>query len=654
MNPRIAKIAAIVGLFTLSLQSLAQDQHEIDSLINVLSEANADTTIMDVYLSLGNEYVFNLPDSALHYTDKAFELANSLQDTSAIAECFNYYGIVGTIQAKYLTGIENFQQAMEWYELDQDTVGAAVVVNNIGVVYGYLDNYEESIKHYKEAMALNFELGDSNGVALNIYNIAADYLELEDYDSVRHYAATLEGFQKNREFWPTTSLRGEIYLEENKLDSAEIAYADFYEKMSAEQDFHQALSAELGLAEVYAKRKDFAKAKAQLDKIEASSLEHEFNDFLMEIIELRSEMAVDQGDFDKAFHLQKNYLAIKDSLDSINNMNRISELNAKYNSEKQEKELAEMRATIVEREALKKAQDRVTIISAVCLVIILAMMIISLVRKKKTNRLLNNQNHEISYQRQKILSSINYAKKIQNSILTPEQEIRQYLPESFVYFKPKDIVSGDFYWFSGNDEKIIIATIDCTGHGVPGAFMSLIANSKLNKVVNELRIQEPSEILKQVHEEIVISLNQSGNDSAQDGMDMSLCVIDKVNKSIRFAGAQNPIYIVDSDDVREIKADNLSIGGTVLSHKLNGSFKFTTKEVTYNEGDHLFMFTDGYMDQFGGETNKKLNKSKFKSLMGDLAIKNLNNAKMHVEAFLEEWRGQCPQVDDILIIGAKL
>ena len=650
MNPRIAKIAAIVGLFTLSLQSLAQDQHEIDSLINVLSEANADTTIMDVYLSLGNEYVFNLPDSALHYTDKAFELANSLQDTSAIAECFNYYGIVGTIQAKYLTGIENFQQAMEWYELDQDTVGAAVVVNNIGVVYGYLDNYEESIKHYKEAMALNFELGDSNGVALNIYNIAADYLELEDYDSVRHYAATLEGFQKNREFWPTTSLRGEIYLEENKLDSAEIAYADFYEKMSAEQDFHQALSAELGLAEVYAKRKDFAKAKAQLDKIEASSLEHEFNDFLMEIIELRSEMAVDQGDFDKAFHLQKNYLAIKDSLDSINNMNRISELNAKYNSEKQEKELAEMRATIVEREALKKAQDRVTIISAVCLVIILAMMIISLVRKKKTNRLLNNQNHEISYQRQKILSSINYAKKIQNSILTPEQEIRQYLPESFVYFKPKDIVSGDFYWFSGNDEKIIIATIDCTGHGVPGALMSVICVTQINKHVKSDAVQAPEHALQLINNGIVETLRQQVvNVNSYDGMDIAMCAYNKKTGELNYAGAYRPLIIVRNKKLMEYSPNRFSLGGEILPKS-----KYKGHTINLKPNDCVYMFTDGYPDQFGGPKGKKYMTKRFKQLLVEISELPFEKQREKLETNFREWRQDHEQVDDILVMGFKV
>jgi serine phosphatase RsbU (regulator of sigma subunit) len=143
-------------------------------------------------------------------------------------------------------------------------------------------------------------------------------------------------------------------------------------------------------------------------------------------------------------------------------------------------------------------------------------------------------------------------------------------------------------------------------------------------------------------------------ESAQDGMDMSLCVIDKQLGTIRFAGAQNSIYLVNNKQITEIKADNLSIGGTILSKKLNGSFVFTTKEVTYQEGSSLFMFTDGYMDQFGGEGSKKLNKSKFKDLLCNLASDNLKNAKERAEEYLLHWMGQNVQVDDILLIGARL
>lgn len=201
----------------------------------------------------------------------------------------------------------------------------------------------------------------------------------------------------------------------------------------------------------------------------------------------------------------------------------------------------------------------------------------------------------------------------------------------------------------------MIATIDCTGHGVPGAFMSLIANNKLNKVVNEKGIHEPSQVLAEVHKEIVHSLNQeTGLENSQDGMDMSLCVIDRSSNSIEFAGAQNPIFIVKEGIVHEIKADSLSLGGTILSNKLNGAFNFSTKKIFFDEGNMLFMFTDGFVDQFGGAENKKLNKSLFKNLILETYEQNIENAKSKLESFFKTWCGDNPQIDDVLIIGARL
>lgn len=657
MKTRLKAITLAALSITLWSQLSAQDQEKLDSLFTLLSGATADTCLVKYNLDIGSEYIFNNPDTATYYVDAAFEAAERVQDTLSIAECYNLYGIVETIQGKYLTGIENFQQSLAWYEIGEDPEGAANIINNIGVIYGYLDNYEESIKHYKESYQISLSIEDYSGAGLNLFNIAADYLELENYDSLKYYTRELERFQAfhKEEFISTAPLWGEIYLFEEKLDSAEYFYNVAYDVNMEDQDLVQATSSLTGLATVYKEQKKYVKALQTLREVEEMAAIHEFNESILSVMELRAEIAKLRGEYEKAYTYQGEYLALKDSLDGINNLNRINELNAKYQTEKSEKELAEIQALMAQKEANQAAQDRVSVIIAICILIVIAMMVISLRRKKKTNRVLNTQNIEINSQRQKILSSINYAKKIQNSILTPEQDIRRSLPESFVYFKPKDIVSGDFYWFADKGDKIIISTIDCTGHGVPGAFMSLIANSKLNKVVNELRIEEPSEILGAVHKEIVDSLNQASNiESAQDGMDMSLCVIDKTRGVLKFAGAQNSIYIVDQGKVKEIKADSLSIGGTILSNKLNGAFQFNTKEVPFKEGNQLFMFTDGYMDQFGGDSNKKLNKSKFKQLIHSLSQDSLTEAKTKFEDYLKSWMGPNPQVDDILIIGAQL
>lgn len=651
------KKSVLLLLFTvLSVAYYAQNQDAVDSISSLLKATNVDTSIVRYNIDLSNEYIFNHPDTASYFIGNAFEKAEEIGDTSRLAECYNHYGIIGVLQGRYLTGIENFQLSLELYEAVGDLDGASNIINNIGVIYGYMENYTEAIEHYKESHAISEKLGDFEGCALGLFNITTDYLALENFDSARRYLVALDEFQLlHEEFISADPLWGEIFLHEKMLDSALVRFESGYQKNLANQDDIQALSCQTGVAEVLKEQKKYVESLQQLRMVEEISIENGYNDMILDVLELRGRIFQERGDFETAYKFQAEYLALKDSLDDINNVNRISELNAKYEAEKRQSEITEMEMAMATSRERELARKRIVIIAGICILAIIATMIVSLIRKKRTNRVLNNQNNEILDQRQKILSSINYAKKIQNSILIPEHFIQKSLPESFVYFRPKDIVSGDFYWFTNIGKKIMISTIDCTGHGVPGAFMSIIANNKLNKVVNEMNITEPSEVLQQVHNEMVVSLNQHDfTETAQDGMDMSLCLIDLEERTLKFAGAHNPIYLVNNGNLREMQADPLTIGGTILDSKLNGSFRFSTKETTFEEDTFLFMFTDGYLDQFGGKDNKKMNKKRFKEIVVNMANGSFHKAKELFEKQFNNWKGDNPQIDDVLIIGAKL
>ncbi len=645
-----------MSLVGISFLGHAQDKHAIDSLTTCLAHCVTDSSFIDINLELSGEFLFNNPDSAIVYARRSFERAQQIQDTTNIAECYNVFGIAGTIQGKYLTGLENFQQSLEWYRLIDHKRGIASIVNNIGVIYGYMDNYDESIKHYRESYNISLELDDFNGSALNLFNIATDFLEVKQYDSSWHYVQELEQFQNlHEQYISPAPIKGELFLYEEQVDSARHWFEIGRTESLADEDFHQLTACLSGLAEVDMLEGLYDNALAHLKEVEDISLANEFNESLLDVYDLKSKIFSKQFRYQEALDFKEQYLTLRSELDSLNNFNRVSELNAKYETEKRDRELAEITAQMAAGEANKKARDRVLLVAGLCVLFVIGMMLFSIIRKRRTNRILNNQNSQILLQRQKILASINYAKKIQNSILIPEERIRTHLPESFIYFRPKDIVSGDFYWFEQIGEKLLIATVDCTGHGVPGAFMSLIANNKLNKVVNEKGIHEPSLVLAEVHKEIVHSLNQeTGIDNSQDGMDMSLCVIDRATNSIEFAGAQNPIIIVKDGKAHEIKADSLSLGGTILSNKLNGSFHFSTKKISFEAGNMLFMFTDGFVDQFGGTENKKLNKSLFRDLILETYEQNIEHAKSKLESFFKTWCGDNPQIDDVLIIGARL
>jgi serine phosphatase RsbU (regulator of sigma subunit) len=646
----------LVLLVSVGVSSWSQNATKTDSLMLELSKCPNAEACLSVQLDACDYLLFANPAAAEEVCQDALHSARELQDTSSMAKALNYNGILATIQSRYLTGIEKFQEALTLYEILNDDVGINKLLNNIGVIHSSLENFEEAIKFYQRSLQLNIAKNDHEGAAFNLHNMASDYLQLNDYEKARYYADSLVRYQdQHGVFLQPFRLFGEWYLQQDILDSAEFYLQRSIDYMREIDEEHQLAGAYLSLADVYRKRKNFARAHHFVNRAETTARRNNVADALVSVYDLMAKIFYDQSNFEKAYTAQSTYLQLKDSLDSVNNFNRISELNARFETERKEKEIAEKEALIIQKEASERLQVRVFSLIVAFIIVILGLVSYSLIRKKRINRLLNEQNNEITEQRQKIISSINYAKKIQNAILLPEAHIRKRLPDSFVFFRPKDIVSGDFYWFAEVDESVMIATIDCTGHGVPGAFMSLIANSKLNKVVIEMGLRDPGEILNLVHREIIESLNQNNEFSdTQDGMDMTLCVIGKAGEPIRYAGAQNPIMVVQKGEVTEYKADNLSIGGTFFRDTMSSHQGFTTREIEYQKGAAMFMFTDGFVDQFGGEGGKKFNKKRFRELLLGLSAGCLSSSAEALQSTLDQWRGTHDQLDDIMIIGLRL
>lgn len=280
--------------------------------------------------------------------------------------------------------------------------------------------------------------------------------------------------------------------------------------------------------------------------------------------------------------------------------------------------------------------------------------------KKRTNNLLETQNR-------KILDSITYAKRIQQSILIDEEEISprfESWADFFIYNRPKDIVSGDFYWLSNIDDKLVVAVVDCTGHGVPGAFMSLIANTLLNEIVNEKRRIDPAVILKHLHKGITDALHQEkDNNRSYDGMDVALCVIDKKKNKIKYAGAINPLYVVQDGAVNVLQADMHSIGGRSPKFNSIHTHEFTNHTITLKKETSLYMFSDGCVDQFGGHykntsvegrTRKKFGTERFKQLLLDIQAHDMSRQKEIIQTTMNEWRGSYKQIDDMLVVGMKI
>ena len=250
------------------------------------------------------------------------------------------------------------------------------------------------------------------------------------------------------------------------------------------------------------------------------------------------------------------------------------------------------------------------------------------------------------------MDSINYAKRIQSAIMPPINSVKKILPDSFILYKPKDIVAGDFYWMEQTEDSVLIAAADCTGHGVPGAMVSVVCNNGLNRSVREHRLTKPAKILDKTRE-IVISEFEKSEEEVKDGMDIALCALHSPSHSqsvLQYAGAHNPLWIIrrGATEVEEIKADKQPIG------KFGVEQPFTNHTVELQKGDSIYIFSDGFADQFGGEKGKKFKTKNLKKLFLSMQNESMENQKTQLNDVLENWKGDMEQLDDICVIGVKV
>ncbi len=257
---------------------------------------------------------------------------------------------------------------------------------------------------------------------------------------------------------------------------------------------------------------------------------------------------------------------------------------------------------------------------------------------------------QIELQKEEITDSIKYASLIQKALLPPEEEIDKLLPSCFIINKPKDIVSGDYYWLSQKDNKVIVVVADCTGHGVPGAFMSILGIAILNEIVNKTEKIVAGDILNQLREQLIKSLRQTGKeeDKTRGSIEMALCVIDPVNKGLQYSGAFRPLYLIRNNELSEIKGDSMPIG------MYEGvKYPFSNNELKFETNDIIYMFSDGYTDQIGGPERKTFKSKKFRELLMHIYSKPLHEQKDILEKNHMEWKREIEQIDDILVMGIR-
>jgi len=612
--------------------------------------------------------MLNNNDSALHYLNKALVFAEKGKHDMQIADIYDAYGSVYEIAGDYDLALEKHLKALNIHEKAQDKTGMANSYKYIGRIFGIQQKFTQALSYFNKSKEIDKETKNIYAYGQSINNAGICLLNLNKIDSAilcfneSIKAKTQTGNKKG--LISTYSYLVDAYLKINDTKNA-INTSLTLTKLAEELNNNTALAAAYEkTGEVYSaiKRPVIAKSnyiKALQNYTIAQKKEAIMNSHLNLSKEYKKLGVLDSS----LYHLNE-YVVLKDSLFTENNTKSISEMEAKYQNQKKELEISMLQKNkqIADYEISKQKTFRNFLLVIAILVFVTVIVLFKAYSNKKiVNKQLTFKNTEIENQKEiieikqkGITDSINYALRIQEALL-PSKEMKQTLfPESFVLLLPKDIVSGDFYWYSEKNGKKIITAVDCTGHGVPGAFMSMIGVTFLNEIINERGITKPSDILGELRDRVKTSLKQKGLDGeSRDGMDMAIVSFNKDFTEVEYAGANNPLWIFrrENNDIKilEFAPDKRPIG-----YFKGQGLPFTNQTISLQKGDTLYIFSDGYADQFGGPKGKKFKYKQIKEILVEINHMPMHAQEEHLLNRFIEWRGNLEQIDDVCVIGIKV
>ena len=536
------------------------------------------------------------------------ELADSLKQISLCYANVSDYGNV----------MKTSLEAMDLYISCNDYGGEADCLNALGGVYNFLQDYNKRLECNLKCLELRKKINDDNAQIGTYNNIGDTYTVMEDYENALKYfniclTFNLSARQKAIVYYNI----GEVHYFKKEYKTAQ----EFIQKgldFGVETDYWQIIIAAYQMqANILLLDNNFNEAILILEKaFEIADIKKSKED-KYSLYELFSKAHAGLNDYKKAFENLDRYNQLKNEVMSFNNAQKLKKIEFEHR----------LISITSETEEIKKKNTQ----------------IVSAFKKIEIQR------NEIESKNIAITDSIYYAKRIQFAILPSDKKVKQLLKNSFVFYQPKDIVSGDFYWVEQVNDEIIFSVIDCTGHGVPGAFVSLIAYNMINKVVLENQITNPAEILKQM-DVLMQSLFEQSEEKIRDGVDMGICTLNTKTNELNFSGAFHSLFICNDEELTEIKGNRDSIGFSIYENKK----EFINHKVTLKKGDTIYLSTDGLPDQFGGIKGKKL---KWKGLKEQLCLWQkipIANQKDTIKSFFYNWKNDLEQLDDVCIIGVRI
>ncbi len=630
---------------------------------------------------------------ALIYYQQSFNTYENLNDTLGMATTLNNIAIIYDNQGDIPKALELYFKSLKVLEKVGNKKRIAIAINNIGYVYSNQGENEKALEYYNKNLKICDEINDKEGVALAYNNIGVVYDNRGQLsEAIENYHRSLEiqeSINNKRGIAVGLNNLGFVYKKKGELDIA----LDYYKRsipVYKEIGHKQGIAISfINIGTIYQSKNNIEQALTYGEKGLVIAQEIGFPDIIQKAAGLLSSVLEQQGKFPQAIKMYKLHITMRDSINDKKNQKAAIRQQAKYEYEKQkaidDAENEKLLAIEKEKEEKQRLISYATA-GGLGLTGIFLFIVFNRLRVTRQQKLIiEEQKDEVENQRdiantqkviveeknKEILESITYAKRIQEAILPPPRLVKEWLTESFIFYKPKDIVAGDFYWMEtatykvkGKEKTLVyFAAADCTGHGVPGAMVSVVCANALNRAIKEFELIEPGQVLDKVTELVLTAFEKSEED-IKDGMDIALCALDISSKKIFYSGANNPLYRITSiktkvaEDLKITKTNDFQLIEYKATKQPVGAYdnkvEFVTQEIQLEPGDAIYVFSDGFADQFGGEKGKKYKYSTFRNCLLDNFSHSMEKQKQLLEQEFNDWKGEIEQVDDVCVIGVKI
>lgn len=654
MRTRIL-IRFLLILLLLPFCAKAQDKERLRKSLAALANAPDDTNkVMNLdYVAWDTSY----DDLAvgLKYSLQSLALAEELHFSRGILHACNTLGTIYADMGDLNKALEFHLRGMKLAEETGDLKSVARSELNTSIIFTNMGEYDKALQHLLHSRRLYQQLNETDGLAAVNNDLGGCYLTFPD-STEKAMDCFRQSFQLavklNKSVSIANSLAGmaKCYQRSNDTLRADEAMTRSITIIDSVQNNYILSQLLVSYAAMLSERGHYKKSETLLFRALSIYTSIGMREQQIDLWRELSEIYEKTGQPVKALDAWNRYSSIKDSVMNENVLRHQRELEALYENEKKENEIR----TLTQEQTLQRTYVGGLIAGVFLLIVILLILFNRNTIRKRGNEQLAQQNAVIEEKNKNITDSINYARRIQEALIPEESILQKNFGDAFVLFKPRDIVSGDFWWCTEKDGMFLLAAADCTGHGVPGGFMSVMSAAFLSEIVSEKGITGPAEVLTQLRLKVISALKQTGipdtggftkDATVKDGMDIVFCCFDRQNL-VRFSCANNPVWIVRNGQLIEFPPDKFPVG---IHHK--ELLPFTLQAEQLQKGDMLYLFSDGYADQFGGPQGKKFKYRQLKELLVEISSLPGKEQQERLEKTFAGWKGNLEQVDDVLAIG---